>query len=176
MLIYEQHKKSTLFGKIVEMPIDPKIRWRGNREVHMPAPESATCIIDLIIAKKEKAYIVYENEQFIAFLDHRPLFPGHTLLAPKNHFKTLYDLPDSLISPLFMLTKKIGVAVEKATEAAGSFIAMNNTISQSIPHLHVHIVPRNKQDGLKGFFWPRTKYQNEEHMLAVQEKIKSQLL
>lgn len=142
----------------------------------MSTLESNKCVIDLIIAKKEKAYIIYENEQFIAFLDHHPLFPGHTLLAPKNHFKTLYDLPDSLISPLFILTKKIGVAVEKATEAAGSFIAMNNTISQSIPHLHVHIIPRNKQDGLKGFFWPRTKYQNEEQALEIQEKIKSHLL
>nr|WP_019217420.1 HIT family protein [Legionella tunisiensis] len=73
----------------------------------MPALELHPCIIDLIIAKKEKAYIIYENEQFIAFLDHRPLFPGHTLLAPKNHFKTLYDLPDALISPLFILTKKL---------------------------------------------------------------------
>lgn len=138
----------------------------------MPTPE---CIIDLIIEKKEKAYIVFEDEQFIAFLDHRPLFPGHTLLAPKTHFRTLYDLPDSLVGPLFSLTKTLGTAIEKAMGASGSFIAMNNIVSQSIPHLHVHIVPRNKQDGLKGFFWPRTKYDNEAHFNEVLNKIKSEL-
>ncbi|WP_028389235.1 HIT family protein [Legionella fairfieldensis] len=133
------------------------------------------CVIDDIVAKKEKAYLVFESNDFIAFLDHRPLFPGHTLLAPKAHYRTLYDLPESLVSSLFILTKKIGIAVEKATASAGSFIAMNNIISQSIPHLHVHIVPRNKQDGLKGFFWPRTHYQNEQHILEVQQKIKDYL-
>lgn len=138
----------------------------------MPTQE---CIIDLIIEKKEKAYIVFEDEQFIAFLDHHPLFPGHTLLAPKDHFRTLYDLPDSMISPLFILTKKLGTAIEKAMGASGSFIAMNNIVSQSIPHLHVHIVPRNKQDGLKGFFWPRTKYDNEAQINEVLNKIKSQM-
>jgi histidine triad (HIT) family protein len=138
----------------------------------MPTPK---CIIDLIIEKKEKAYIVFEDEQFIAFLDHRPLFPGHTLLAPKAHFRTLYDLPDPLVGPLFSLTKKLGTAIEKAMGASGSFIAMNNIVSQSIPHLHVHVVPRNKQDGLKGFFWPRTKYDNEAHLNEVLNKIKSEL-
>ncbi|CEG61661.1 Histidine triad (HIT) protein [Legionella micdadei] len=134
-----------------------------------------SCIIDLIVKKQEKAYIVYEDEQFIAFLDHRPLFYGHTLLAPKTHYSTLYDLPDPLVSPLFILTKKIGTAVEKAMEASGSFIAMNNVISQSIPHLHIHIVPRNKHDGLKGFFWPRTKYENEKHIEEILGKIKTHL-
>lgn len=126
-------------------------------------------------SKKEKSFIVFEDENFISFLDSRPLFPGHTLLAPKVHIKTLYDVPDSMVLPLFLLTQRIGKAVEKAMEAAGSFIAMNNTISQSIPHLHIHIVPRNKQDGLKGFFWPRTHYKDEEHMREVQEKIRHQL-
>ena len=120
----------------------------------MTHQEDKNCIIDLMVAKKEQAYIVFENQQFIAFLDHRPLFPGHTLLAPKNHYKTLYDLPDSMVGSFFILTKKIGTAVEKAMQATGSFIALNNIVSQSIPHLHVHIVPRNKHDGLKGFFWP----------------------
>lgn len=91
------------------------------------------------------------------------------------HIETLYDLPDSMLSPLFSLTQRIGRAVEKAMGAAGSFIAMNNTISQSIPHLHIHIVPRNKHDGLKGFFWPRTHYRDEHHMHDVQEKIRNQL-
>ncbi|KTD13612.1 Histidine triad (HIT) protein [Legionella gratiana] len=133
------------------------------------------CIFDLIVAKKEQAFFVFEDESFIAFLDSRPLFPGHTLLVPKAHIKTLYELPDTKVSSLFLLTKRIGRAVEKAMDAAGSFIAMNNTISQSVPHLHVHIVPRNKQDGLKGFFWPRTHYENEVHVREVQEKIRYQI-
>ncbi len=133
------------------------------------------CVIDLIVAKKEKSFIVFEDEWFIAFLDSRPLFPGHTLLAPKMHITTLYDVPESMAAPLFLLTQRLGKAVEKAMGAAGSFIAMNNTVSQSIPHLHIHIVPRNKHDGLKGFFWPRTHYKDEEQMREVQEKIRHQL-
>ncbi len=128
-------------------------------------------MIDLIVNKIESAFIIFEDELFIAFLDKHPLFIGHTLLAPKNHYQTLYDLPDELLQPLFSLTKKIGKAVEIAMEAKGSFIAINNTISQSIPHLHIHIVPRNKQDGLKGFFWPRTHYQNEAQVLETRDKI-----
>jgi len=133
------------------------------------------CIIDLIVNRKENASIVFEDEQFIAFLDNRPLFLGHTLLAPKAHYTTLYELPAPLIEPLFLLTQQLGRAVEEAMEASGSFIAMNNTISQSIPHLHIHVVPRNKKDGLKGFFWPRTRYTSEKQMQEVQEKIVSKL-
>lgn len=133
------------------------------------------CVIDLIVNKKNEAYIVFEDEHFIAFLDHRPLFPGHTLLGPKTHIGTLYDLPEALIHPLFILTQRLGKAVEKGMKATGSFIAMNNIVSQSIPHLHIHIVPRNKGDGLKGFFWPRTKYENEEHMVKTRDNIKHYL-
>ncbi|HRD70194.1 MAG TPA: HIT family protein [Legionella sp.] len=136
---------------------------------------TVNCIIDLIVIKNEKAYIVFEDEHFIAFLDHHPLFHGHTLLAPKQHFTTLYDLPAHLVPPMFLLTQKLGRAVEKAMRAEGSFIAMNNTVSQSVPHLHAHIVPRNKRDGLKGFFWPRTRYSDEFQMCEVQEKIKEEL-
>ncbi|ASQ46653.1 HIT family protein [Legionella clemsonensis] len=133
------------------------------------------CVIDLIVKKQEKAYIIFENEQFIAFLDHRPLFPGHTLLSPKEHFKTFYDLPPQLIADFSCLIQLMGKAVEQAMGATGSFIAMNNRVSQSIPHLHAHIVPRNKGDGLKGFFWPRTKYQDENHIRETQQKIIQQL-
>ncbi len=133
------------------------------------------CIIDLIGEKKETAYIIYEDDFFIAFLDIRPLFIGHTLLAPKAHYKTFYDLPPSLISPLFLLAQSIGRAVEQAMDAEGSFIAMNNTVSQSVEHLHIHIVPRNKGDGLKGFFWPRTKYANDKQLIETRDKIKAKL-
>lgn len=140
----------------------------------MPIQETS-CVIDLIVKKQEKAYILFEDEQFIAFLDHRPLFPGHTLLAPKAHYKTLYDLPTSLVSPLFILTQHIGAAVEKAMEAKGSFIAMNNVVSQSIPHLHVHIVPRNQHDGLKGFFGQGRGMKMKSISKTYLEKIKLHL-
>ncbi|KTD22556.1 HIT family protein [Legionella londiniensis] len=133
------------------------------------------CVIDNIIKKKENAAIVYEDRDWIAFLDHRPLFLGHTLLAPKRHVETLYELDEPLLFSLFAMTQKIGKAVEKGMGAEGSFIAMNNIVSQSIPHLHVHIVPRNKGDGLKGFFWPRTKYENDEQRDKVKEQIKRHL-
>lgn len=134
------------------------------------------CIIDLIVEQKEPASIIYEDHSFIAFLDIHPVFIGHTLIAPKEHYPTLYDLPKNLIAPMFSLAQTVGKAVELAMEASGSFIAMNNTISQSIPHLHIHIVPRNKNDGLKGFFWPRTQYSSINHMHEVKNKIKDQLI
>lgn len=137
--------------------------------------EDIPCIIELIAKKQENAFIIFENEHFLAFLDHHPLFLGHTLLAPKQHIKTFYDLPPSLAQPFIVLAQQLGRAVETAMQAQGSFIAMNNTVSQSIPHLHMHIVPRNKGDGLKGFFWPRTRYQNEQQMFETQEKIKQHI-
>ncbi|MBA2657345.1 MAG: HIT family protein [Tatlockia sp.] len=132
------------------------------------------CIIDVIVDKKE-ATIVFEDRNFIAFLDIHPLFPGHTLVAPKTHYETLYDLPENLVQPFFLLIQRMGKAVEAAMGASGSFIAINNTISQSIPHLHVHVVPRNKKDGLKGFFWPRHRYESEAQMLEIQQKIVDKL-
>ncbi len=122
-----------------------------------------------------KRLTLFEDDHFIAFLDSHPLFFGHTLLAPKGHYETLYDLPENLVEPLFLLTRRIGKAVELGMDSSGSFIAMNNTVSQSIPHLHVHIVPRNKKDGLKGFFWPRYRYESDEQRQNVQDKISSVL-
>lgn len=129
------------------------------------------CVIDEIIAKKLKAYIVFEDNDFIAFLDHHPIFIGHTLISPKNHYQTLYDLPDKFVKPLFTLTQKIGKAVEVAMNSKGSLIAINNIVSQSIPHLHVHIIPRNKGDRLKRCFLPRTRYKNAQHFIETQQKI-----
>ena len=119
------------------------------------------------------ASIVFEDEVSLAFLDHRPLFPGHSLLVPKEHFETLTDLPLELIEPLFRNAQVLARAMERGLEAEGSFVAMNNRVSQSVPHLHIHVVPRRKKDGLKGFFWPRNKYTNTEQMFAVQELLKS---
>ncbi|KTC75303.1 Histidine triad (HIT) protein [Legionella birminghamensis] len=133
--------------------------------------KTAECIIDRIVNGEEKAWIVYENELFIAFLDHHPLFPGHVLLSPKAHIANFDELPASLSGPLFTLCQRLSKAVIDAMQATGSFIATNNKVSQSIPHLHVHIVPRNKGDGLKGFFWPRSRYRDDEHLLETQQKI-----
>ena len=116
--------------------------------------------------------IVFEDELSLAFLDHRPVFPGHCLLIPKQHFETLTDLPEQLIGPFFKNVQLLSRAVESAMEAHGTFVAMNNRVSQSVPHLHTHIVPRRRKDGLKGFFWPRQPYKNEQEAESVQETIR----
>jgi histidine triad (HIT) family protein len=129
------------------------------------------CRFCKIIRRESEAYIVYEDEDTISFLDIRPLFPGHLLLLPKIHFETLADLPLSLIEPLFKNAKFLSVIIEKGLPADGSLIVINNHVSQSIPHLHVHIIPRNKGDGLKGFFWPRIPYKDKNSAIEMQLKI-----
>lgn len=131
------------------------------------------CVFCEIAGGKLPAEIVWRNEHSVAFLDKRPLFPGHVLLIPAAHVETLADLPAKEVGPLFEAAQKLESAVERALEAEGTFIAVNNRVSQSVPHLHVHIVPRKKGDGLKGFFWPRRAYESEEHLRAVGEKIRS---
>ena len=130
-----------------------------------------TCLFCRIVSGEIPAVVVYQDENAIAFLDHRPLFPGHTLLVPRKHFETLGDLPATQVGPLFKDAQLLSRVLESAMEAEGSFVAMNNRVSQSVPHLHVHIVPRRRRDGLKGFFWPRTKYKTAEEMQLVQQKI-----
>jgi histidine triad (HIT) family protein len=132
-----------------------------------------SCLFCAIVNGEVNASIVFEDEISIAFLDHRPLFPGHCLLVPRDHFETLTNLPAELIQPLFKNAQLLARAVESALEADGSFVAMNNRVSQSVPHLHVHVVPRRRKDGLKGFFWPRNKYADEAHMIAVQKSIQT---
>ena len=108
----------------------------------------------------------------MAFLDHRPIFPGHCLLVPKEHYETLDDLPGSLIGPLFADVQTLSRGVESGLNADGTFVAINNRVSQSVPHLHVHIVPRRRGDGLRGFFWPRQTYRDDEHIREVQEAVR----
>jgi histidine triad (HIT) family protein len=129
------------------------------------------CLFCGIVAGEAATAIVFEDERTLAFLDHRPLFPGHCLLIPKAHYETLADLPEELIAPLFRNAKLLASAVERAMESDGSFVAINNRVSQSVPHLHIHIVPRRKKDGLRGFFWPRRKYENAAEMERVQDHI-----
>ena len=111
----------------------------------------------------------------MAFLDSRPLFPGHCLLVPKDHYETLDDLPHELLGPLFSNAQRLAAVVRNAMNAEGTFVAMNNVVSQSVPHFHIHIVPRRKKDGLKGFFWPRRKYESEEEQNAVRDALRLQL-
>ena len=130
-----------------------------------------TCLFCRIVSGEISAVVVYEDKNTFAFLDHRPLFPGHTLLLPRAHLETLADLPPAQVEPLFKNAQLLSRVIEQAMEAEGSFVAMNNRVSQSVPHLHVHIVPRRRKDGLKGFFWPRTKYKTQEEIEMVQQKI-----
>lgn len=130
------------------------------------------CIFCKIIEGELESPVVFEDESTLAFLDHRPLFPGHTLVIPKKHFETLADLPSPSIPAFFANVQLLGRAVEGAMDAEGSFVAMNNRVSQSVPHLHVHVVPRRKKDGLKGFFWPRTKYRDQDHVNEVKDQIR----
>ena len=135
----------------------------------------AECLFCRIVSGELPATIVYEDDNSLAFLDHRPLFPGHTLLVPREHGETLGELPAKLVGPYFEAAQLLSRAVESAMEAEGTFVAMNNRVSQSVPHLHVHIVPRRKKDGLRGFFWPRTKYKADEELQEVKKKITAAL-
>lgn len=135
----------------------------------------ADCVFCQIIRGETSAYIVLEDEVSLAFLDRRPLFPGHCLLVPKVHYPTLVDLPAELIGPLFDQAQRLARAVEEGLAAEGTFVAMNNRISQSVPHLHIHVVPRRRKDGLKGFFWPRQSYESEVAMREVQQRLRATL-
>jgi histidine triad (HIT) family protein len=135
----------------------------------------AECLFCRIVSGELPATIVYEDDNSVAFLDHRPLFHGHTLLVPREHVETLGELSPKIVGPYFEAAQLLSRAVETGMDAEGTFVAMNNRVSQSVPHLHVHVVPRRKKDGLKGFFWPRTKYKGDEEMEDAKKKIISAL-
>jgi len=132
----------------------------------------AECVFCAIVSGEVAAFPVFEDEISLAFLDDRPLFPGHCLLIPKQHVATLADLPADLVGPFFRNAQRLAVAVERGMQAEGSFVAINNRVSQSVPHLHAHVVPRRRKDGLRGFFWPRNRYESEDEMLAAQRTIR----
>ncbi|MDQ5815127.1 MAG: HIT family protein [Actinomycetota bacterium] len=133
------------------------------------------CLFCEVVERKVRAEVVYEDETSMAFLDHRPLFMGHTLLVPKEHHETLADLPPALVKPFFATAQLLARCVQTAFEAQGTFVAMNNIVSQSVPHLHLHVVPRRRKDGLRGFFWPRTKYASPEEMAETGERLRTAL-
>jgi histidine triad (HIT) family protein len=133
------------------------------------------CAFCRIVAGADAAHVVLDGPVVVAFLDRRPLFPGHVLVVPRTHAPTLGDLAADTIGPFFAEVQRVALAVPAALGADGTFVAMNNVVSQSVPHLHVHVVPRRRKDGLRGFFWPRQRYVDDTEMSAVAGRIADRL-
>lgn len=136
---------------------------------------SRACVFCDIVEKKVPGHVVLEDDVAVAFLDVKPLFVGHMLVVPRQHLMTLPELPLEIVGPFFERVQAIARAVPAALGAQGTFVAMNNVVSQSVAHLHCHVVPRTKGDGLKGFFWPRTKYESDEQMRATADALSAAL-
>ncbi|WP_028659085.1 HIT family protein [Nocardioides insulae] len=134
-----------------------------------------TCVFCAIAAGDEPAEIVLEGPELVAFLDRRPVFKGHVLLVPRQHVVTLPDLPPGLRDGFLAAGQQLASAMVEGLGAQGSFVAVNNTVSQSVPHLHLHVVPRTKGDGLRGFFWPRHKYADDAEMAVYTNRIRTAL-
>jgi histidine triad (HIT) family protein len=133
------------------------------------------CLFCAIIAGSVPSFQVFSDDTFLAFLDIRPVFKGHVLVVPRSHLSDLSALPSSSVSPYFSLVQRLALAVEKGLGSGGTFVAINNKVSQSVPHLHTHVVPRTKGDGLRGFFWPRTKYDSDEEAASYAARIAAAL-
>ncbi|MBI5445203.1 MAG: HIT family protein [Deltaproteobacteria bacterium] len=149
----------------------PRVQPARAGEEPLPRP----CAFCEIVARRADALTVWEDAATLAFLDRRPLFPGHCLLVPKEHVWALPELPDELVLPLFSAAKRLARAVEEGMGAQGTFVAMTNRVSQSVRHLHVHVVPRTRGDGLRGFFWPRAAYPDEAAARRAQTAIREAL-
>lgn len=134
------------------------------------------CLFCSIVAGDSPAHEVLRDDVAVAFLDRRPVFPGHVLVVPVPHTATLADMAPPMVGPFFERVQRVAVAVQQGMGADGSFVAMNNVVSQSVPHLHVHVVPRRRKDGLRGFFWPRQRYRDDAEMGAVAGRIRSVLV
>ena len=131
------------------------------------------CAFCAIVAGGAAAHLVLEEPEVVGFLDRRPVFPGHVLVLPRAHVDTLADLPAELLVPLFSAVQRVSAVMPDVLGAEGSWVSVNNVVSQSVPHLHVHVVPRRKGDGLRGFFWPRTKYADDAEMDAVARRLRA---
>jgi histidine triad (HIT) family protein len=129
------------------------------------------CLFCAAISGSLPVVTVYGTDNVLAFLDHRPVFKGHVLLVPRTHIPVLADLPAAEVGPFFLEVQRLAAAVEAGLGASGTFVALNNRVSQSVPHLHAHVVPRTKGDGLRGFFWPRTKYASPDEATSYATKI-----
>jgi len=133
------------------------------------------CTFCRIAAGELAANVIHAEPARVAFLDHRPLFPGHVLVIPRAHVPTLDELPTTELGPLFALVQRVARALEADLGAQGSFVAVNNKVSQSVPHLHIHVVPRRRGDGLRGFFWPRRPYASDAEAAAVAQVLSTAL-
>jgi histidine triad (HIT) family protein len=133
------------------------------------------CVFCSVAAGSLTVHTVLDTPSVVAFLDHRPVFKGHVLVIPRSHVVTLADLGPDDVGPYFADVRRVAVAVEAGLGAGGSFVALNNKVSQSVPHLHTHVVPRTKGDGLRGFFWPRTKYASDEETADYAARISAAL-
>jgi histidine triad (HIT) family protein len=133
------------------------------------------CAFCRIVAGSEPSHVVLDDPHGVAFLDHRPLFPGHTLVVPRDHLPTLTDVPAAELGPYFAVVQRVAAALPVALAAVGTFVAANNVVSQSVPHLHFHVVPRSPKDGLRGFFWPRRRYESDAEMAEVAATLRAHL-
>ena len=145
------------------------------RAQQVNASPISACIFCEIIAGRVEADLVFRDERSVAFLDRSPLFKGHILVVPVAHIPTLSELPGQTIAPFFALVQRIATALPLALGADGTFVAINNVVSQSVAHLHVHVVPRRRKDGLRGFFWPREKYSDRSDSTAIAALIRARL-
>lgn len=148
------------------------VRSFGDEEWNVRSASVPGCTFCQIVAGESAAHVVLDDDVALGFLDVRPLFPGHVLLVPRQHHETLAELPPALVPPLFERVQRLAQAIPEAMRAQGTFVAINNKVSQSVPHLHVHVVPRTKGDGLRGFFWPRTRYASDADAAAVAAAIR----
>jgi histidine triad (HIT) family protein len=135
----------------------------------------SSCVFCKIVRGELPAFEVARTDACTAFLDVRPLFEGHTLVVPNEHHETLVDLPTRLLEPVFGMARAVASVMDEALGAAGTFVAMNNIVSQSVPHVHVHVVPRRRKDGLRGFFWPRTRYADDAAAATVAATLRDAL-
>lgn len=141
----------------------------------LESPTAPECPFCAVAAGRAPAHVVLERPSVVAFLDRRPLFPGHVLVVPSEHVADLPTLPRDLAGDLWSAVQLVAAAMPAALGADGSFVACNNVVSQSVPHLHVHVVPRRRGDGLRGFFWPRQRYADEEAAADVAARLRAEL-
>ncbi|MGH3625118.1 MAG: HIT family protein [Sciscionella sp.] len=145
------------------------------QEVSERGADNSPCVFCAVIRGDEKATMIFETERLIAFLDHRPLFHGHTLLLPKIHVQLMSDLPEDRVQEFFVAAQRLERAIETSLESDGSMVLINNVVSQSVPHLHLHVIPRRKKDGLRLWLGPRHPYTEEHPAELCAEKIRAAL-
>ncbi|MFN8034343.1 MAG: HIT family protein [Acidimicrobiia bacterium] len=139
------------------------------------ASTDGACLFCAVVAGDHPGHLVLDEPAVVAFLDLHPVFKGHTLVVPRVHVATLADVPSELLGPLFGAAQRVARAMVDGLGADGSFVAMNNVVSQAVPHLHVHVVPRRRKDGLRGFFWPRERYESDDEMAAYAARVRDAL-